>query len=246
MSDPSRAVIFRNPREIQKIARDINHRRLVALDIDDLVAAGPPKGMQGRLRDRLLTNLTDLSAENTARLRKIVSVPMPCGRWGESGYESSRPPLDRMLIRTAAAIMLVRLGIHPIAYALYGAITPLFITAGHVEIGNTLNQTRIGIEMLMSFGTPGRSVDWLPKPRMMTLQGVDMPDTMTTGLAGMPLSNLIRHPLADLVDVPIKSIEHRRSGDRTDAVVTCKVRVDEIRMGDIDPTALARADLRAI
>lgn len=239
------SVFFRNASELRGIARRGNPIQLAALGVEDLVAAGPLRGMQARLADRLIEGLTDLSPANTERLRKIVSVPIRCKRWGERDDNPAAQPIGRMIMRTAAAVTLVRLGIHPVAYALYNAVTPLYVTAHGIEIGTTVNQTTRGIEMLLGFSAPAGKVEWTPRPRLIRVKGAEIPETMLTALPGMPLTALVRHPLTDLIDVPIKDIEQRRGGDSDDIVITCKARVDEIRMGDVDPVALAQSGMRA-
>lgn len=238
-------VFFRNANELRRIARQGDPSRLAALDIGDLVAGGPPRGMQARLAEHLLCRLTDMSPENTDRLRTIVSVPIGCRKWGERDDNPASQPVDRMIMRTAAAMTLVRLGIHPVAYALCNTITPLCLTARGVEIGTTLNQTSRGIEMLLRFWEPAEKVEWTPRPRLIRIKGAEVPETMLTALPGMPLTALVKHPLTDLIDVPIKDIDQRRSGEGDDIIITCKARVDEIRMEDLDPAELAGASLRA-
>lgn len=226
-------VTFANPEEIRNISWRNGRDRLEALDVVDLAKVLPRRGSRARISARLLDRLTDLSPANTDRLRCVVAAPIRSGRWG--GRPDGMPkPLSQMTMATGAAIMLVRLGIHPVAYALYSTITPLLIMADGIRISDMLAGASNRMEMALTFQTPGNTIAWRPAAGTLTIKDAGLPSTIMNALVGRPLNVLIRHPMTDMIDVPIAAID----GSSVLKVV-CRIRDDVMRLEDIDPVALA-------
>lgn len=229
---------FSNPREMRTINRHNGWDRSNALDVLDLVGTGPKRGRLARLRERLIANLTDMSAENTHRLRMAIAKPIQCGQGGEPSDDPRILPLGPMRMSTAGAIALVRLGIHPVAYAVLTAVTRLDVAVGDFEIGNTIRTGASDQWMHLDFQTTDGHLAWRTDTGRLTIRGAALPDTVMRALSGKPLTALVRHPLADLIDLPITHVNQA-----TNLEVAFRMSAAQIKLREIDPEALAKASL---
>lgn len=242
-------IIITNPGDVRRLMQPGGERRARALGIADVLASSPRRGIQARLRARILQRMTDMSPENTRWLRDVVADPLPCGRFGEALHPAVKRPFGRSLMRAASAIMLIRLGFHPIAYALYGSLTTLVFQPDDMFIGFTKDLTQVGNEILVEFRADDAGLSWTPKIRQLLIRNVDVPATMACALRGAPLGDLVRHPMTDLIDVRIAGVQtiEGMTGIQgmtsIDTAVTCRIRVDDLRLEDIDPIELASASL---
>lgn len=231
-------VSFRNPREMRTISAPNGWDRLNALDVLDLVTSGPKRGRLARMRERLIVNLTDLSPANTHRLRGVIAKRIQCGRWGNISNDPEILPLGPLMMDAAGAITLVRLGIHPVAYAVLTTATTLVVAVGDIEIGDITARQGPNQEMHLDFHSPDDRITWTPGTRTISIREAAIPDTVMRAMPGKPLNALVRHALADIIDAPIDHVAQSENLE-----IICEVRTDRIRLRDIDPVTLARAGM---